>query len=63
MALEAVNPATGEKIKTYPEMTPDEVESRIYRAHQTFVDWKTRTFSERAELMKKAASRAAGQGR
>ena len=55
MALEAVNPATGEKIKTYPEMTPDEVESRIYRAHQTFVDWKTRTFSERAELMKKAA--------
>lgn len=55
MVLEAVNPATGEKIKTYPEMTPDEVESRIYRAHQTFVDWKTRTFSERAELMKKAA--------
>jgi succinate-semialdehyde dehydrogenase/glutarate-semialdehyde dehydrogenase len=55
MALEAVNPTTGEKIKTYPEMTPDEVESRIYRARQTFVDWKTRTFSERAELMKKAA--------
>ncbi|MGA8243244.1 MAG: NAD-dependent succinate-semialdehyde dehydrogenase [Desulfobacterales bacterium] len=56
MALEAVNPATGEKIKTYPEMTPDEVEVRICRAHQTFVDWKTRTFSERAELMKNAAS-------
>ena len=55
MALEAVNPATGEKINTYPEMTPDEVESRICRAHQTFVDWKTRTFSERAELMKEAA--------
>ena len=55
MALEAVNPATGEKINTYLEMTPDEVESRICRAHQTFVDWKTRTFSERAELMKKAA--------
>ncbi|MFY9706089.1 MAG: NAD-dependent succinate-semialdehyde dehydrogenase, partial [Desulfobacterales bacterium] len=31
------------------------VEVRICRAHQTFVDWKTRTFSERAELMKKAA--------
>jgi succinate-semialdehyde dehydrogenase/glutarate-semialdehyde dehydrogenase len=55
MALEAVNPATGEKINTYLEMTPDEVESRICRAHQTFVDWKTRTFSERAELMKEAA--------
>ena len=55
MNLEAVNPATGEKINTYLEMTPDEVESRICRAHQTFVDWKTRTFSERAELMKEAA--------
>jgi succinate-semialdehyde dehydrogenase/glutarate-semialdehyde dehydrogenase len=55
MALEAVNPATGEKINIYLEMTPDEVESRICRAHQTFVDWKTRTFSERAELMKEAA--------
>ncbi|MFZ1954589.1 MAG: NAD-dependent succinate-semialdehyde dehydrogenase [Desulfobacterales bacterium] len=55
MALEAVNPATGEKINTYLEMTPDEVESRICRAHQSFVDWKTRTFSERAELMKQAA--------
>jgi succinate-semialdehyde dehydrogenase/glutarate-semialdehyde dehydrogenase len=55
MALEAVNPATGEKINTYLEMTPDEVESRICRAHQIFVDWKTRTFSERAELMKQAA--------
>ena len=55
MALEAVNPATGEKIKTYPEMTLDEVESRIYRAHQDFANWKTRAFSERAELMKKAA--------
>ena len=55
MALEAVNPATGEKVKTYPEMTSDEVESRIYRAHQDFANWKARAFSERAELMKKAA--------
>jgi succinate-semialdehyde dehydrogenase / glutarate-semialdehyde dehydrogenase len=55
MALEAVNPASGEKIKTYPEMAPGEVETRIHRAEQTFADWKTRAFSERAELMKKAA--------
>lgn len=55
MALEAVNPATGEIIKTYPEMAPGEVEIRIHRAEETFADWKTRAFSERAELMKKAA--------
>ena len=55
MALEAVNPATGEKVKTYPEMTHGEVESRIHRAEKAFADWKTRVFSERAELMKRAA--------
>ena len=55
MALETVNPATGEKVKTYPEMTHGEVESRIHRAGQALADWKTRAFSERAELMKKAA--------
>ena len=55
MALEAVNPATGEKIKTYPEVTHGEVETRINRADQAFADWKTRAFFERAELMKKAA--------
>jgi succinate-semialdehyde dehydrogenase/glutarate-semialdehyde dehydrogenase len=55
MALETVNPATGEKVKTYPEMTHGEVESRIHRAGKAFADWKTRAFSERAELMKKAA--------
>jgi succinate-semialdehyde dehydrogenase / glutarate-semialdehyde dehydrogenase len=55
MALEAVNPANGEKVKTYPEMTHGEVESRIHRAGQAFADWKTRAFSERAELIKKAA--------
>jgi succinate-semialdehyde dehydrogenase/glutarate-semialdehyde dehydrogenase len=55
MALEAINPVTGEKIKTYPEMTLNEVESRICRAHQAFVNWKTGAYSERAELMKKVA--------
>jgi succinate-semialdehyde dehydrogenase/glutarate-semialdehyde dehydrogenase len=55
MALEAVNPATGEKIKTYPEVAIGEVETRIHRADQAFADWKARAFTERAELMKKAA--------
>ncbi|MGD8364588.1 MAG: hypothetical protein PVG62_15895 [Desulfobacterales bacterium] len=35
MALEAVNPATGEKIKTYPEMAIGDVETRIHRAAQS----------------------------
>ncbi|MFZ0133529.1 MAG: NAD-dependent succinate-semialdehyde dehydrogenase [Desulfobacterales bacterium] len=55
MALEAINPTTGEKIKTYPEMTPGEVERLVGRAHDAFSDWKTTAFSERATMMKTAA--------
>jgi succinate-semialdehyde dehydrogenase/glutarate-semialdehyde dehydrogenase len=55
MTLSAVNPATGETIKTYDEMTPSEVGRVITRAHETFVDWKHTTFAERARMMQRAA--------
>ena len=54
MTLNAVNPATGETIKTYEEMTPVEVGQVITQAHTTFVDWKQTTFAERARLMQRA---------
>jgi succinate-semialdehyde dehydrogenase/glutarate-semialdehyde dehydrogenase len=46
-----VNPATGETIKTYDEMTPAETGQIITQAHQTFRDWKQTTFAERAQMM------------
>jgi succinate-semialdehyde dehydrogenase / glutarate-semialdehyde dehydrogenase len=55
MALHAVNPATGETIKTYDEMTPAEVSQAIVRAHHAFFEWKQTTFAERARLMQRAA--------
>ena len=54
MTLNAVNPATGETIKTYEEMTPVEVGQVITQAHATFGDWKQTTFAERARLMQRA---------
>ena len=36
MTLSAVNPSTGETIKTYEEMTPTEVKRVISQAHETF---------------------------
>ena len=54
MTLSAVNPATGETIKTYEEMTPVEVGQAITQAHETFGDWKHTTFAERARLMQRA---------
>lgn len=50
--MKSINPATGEFIQDYPEMTPEEVSSIIESAHQTFFAWRETTFQERSKLMK-----------
>ncbi|HYG63797.1 MAG TPA: NAD-dependent succinate-semialdehyde dehydrogenase [Thermoanaerobaculia bacterium] len=54
MAIESLNPATGETIRTYEEMTFQEVDGILERAHQAYLDWREAPFSERARLMKGA---------
>jgi succinate-semialdehyde dehydrogenase/glutarate-semialdehyde dehydrogenase len=51
MGMESINPATGEKIKTYEEMTPDQAAAAIAQAHKTWQTWRTPAFSARARLM------------
>ncbi|RMF57736.1 MAG: NAD-dependent succinate-semialdehyde dehydrogenase [Calditrichaeota bacterium] len=53
--IEVINPATGEQIKTYEEMTPEQVAQAIDQAHEAHLAWRKTTFSERGDLMKKAA--------
>ncbi len=53
--LEVINPATGEKVRTYEEMTPEQVSQVIEQAHAAFLDWRRTDFSDRAPLMKQAA--------
>ena len=55
MALQAINPATGETVQTYDEMTPAAVSETITQAHTTFQDWKQTPFAERARMMQRAA--------
>lgn len=55
MSIRSINPATGEKIKDYTEMTPHEVKGIIEKAHTAFLDWRQTSFTHRAKLMKKAA--------
>jgi succinate-semialdehyde dehydrogenase / glutarate-semialdehyde dehydrogenase len=55
MPLDAVNPATGETIKTYDEMTPQQAAAAVEEAHAAWKSWRTTPFSERARPMKKAA--------
>jgi succinate-semialdehyde dehydrogenase/glutarate-semialdehyde dehydrogenase len=55
MTIEAVNPATGESLGTYEEMTPAEVDAIVAAAHDAWLQWRRLPFADRAELMMGAA--------
>ena len=56
MPLDAVNPATGDTIKSYDEMTPQQTAAAIEEAYTAWKSWRKTSFSERAVPMKKAAA-------
>ncbi len=55
MKITSINPATGETIKTYNEMTPGEAATAVEQAHETWQAWRMTPFAARARLMKKTA--------
>lgn len=55
MAIQSVNPATGETIETYDELTPAATARTIDRTHDRFLSWRRTTFEERAVSMRAAA--------
>lgn len=55
MSIQAINPATNEVIKEYPETTLQQVKEILEQAHQVFLSWHKRGYAERAKLMQKAA--------
>jgi succinate-semialdehyde dehydrogenase/glutarate-semialdehyde dehydrogenase len=56
MPLDSVNPATGETIKTYDELTPQQTTAAIEDAYAAWKAWRKTPFAERARPMKKAAA-------
>jgi succinate-semialdehyde dehydrogenase / glutarate-semialdehyde dehydrogenase len=55
MALESINPATGEKLETYTEMRPPVVEDIVNQAHEAFLAWRRMSFDQRAQRLRAAA--------
>jgi succinate-semialdehyde dehydrogenase/glutarate-semialdehyde dehydrogenase len=55
MGIVSVNPATGEAITTYDEMTPAQVAAAISQAHETWQAWRTTPFATKARLMNRVA--------
>ena len=53
--MKAINPATEELIREYPDHDAAQVERRLTLAAEVFPSWRDLAFAERAVLMKRAA--------
>ena len=51
MALQSKNPATLEVVKTFDEITEEQLEGKIANAHSAFAKWKLTSFEERKKLV------------
>jgi succinate-semialdehyde dehydrogenase/glutarate-semialdehyde dehydrogenase len=56
MAIATINPATGQTVKSFPELTDAEVEMCLDRAATTFLTYRDTTFAERAGWMRQAGN-------
>lgn len=56
MGFEVINPATGERIAQYDEMTQDEAANIIESAHGAYLHWRDVPPAERAAPFRKAAA-------
>ncbi len=50
--FQTTNPATGQPIESYTNMSDDEVNSRIEACHDAFLDWRRKTHKERGKVLK-----------
>jgi succinate-semialdehyde dehydrogenase / glutarate-semialdehyde dehydrogenase len=48
-----VNPATGEKVKEYPEISDDDLVAAIHSSWQAHAEWRSKPVSERAAMVKR----------
>jgi succinate-semialdehyde dehydrogenase/glutarate-semialdehyde dehydrogenase len=55
MAIQSVNPFTGEVIKDYSELSVESVNQAIQQVQQAFLEWRNTGFSDRSALMQQAA--------
>ena len=55
MAIATINPATGETVRTFDEMTDEEIERALARACDTFASYRLTSYEERAGWMRRAA--------
>ncbi|WP_013324489.1 NAD-dependent succinate-semialdehyde dehydrogenase [Gloeothece verrucosa] len=55
MGIATVNPATGETVKTFEPLTPEEIEAKLAKAQDRFLEYRHTSFAQRSQWMNKAA--------
>lgn len=55
MAISTVNPATGEVVKTFAPLSPDEIEKKIALSTSTFCAYRHSSFADRTQKMLRSA--------
>ena len=72
MKLSSINPATGELIESFEEISDADLEAALQRARQTFRTYRSTSFAERAAwlqallpsaITRRPALRASGRSR
>ncbi len=56
MALESLNPATGELLETFTEWSDEQINTTIDAVHSSYTDWCETSFAQRKSLMLQAAT-------
>ena len=56
MTLTAVNPADGSQLGRFEELSGDQVNAAIERAHSAFLEWRERPLAERCDLLRSLAA-------
>jgi succinate-semialdehyde dehydrogenase/glutarate-semialdehyde dehydrogenase len=55
MAIATINPATGETLKTFEQLSDREIDRKLQIAAETFSKYRRTSFAERAKMMQRAA--------
>ena len=56
MSIATINPATGETLQTFEELSGEQLEQKLQLAAETFRTYRKTSFAERTELMLRAAA-------
>jgi succinate-semialdehyde dehydrogenase/glutarate-semialdehyde dehydrogenase len=57
MSIQTINPTTGEVLETFEPYSQEQIDQALEHAQRAFLQWRTKTFAERAKHLRSLASK------